>query len=73
MVGIIWKEEEVECLRELWLNPNASIDDIAKVLRSRTQSGITHKAGRLKLGPKRVVPPQIDYEYLRKLQEVVEG
>lgn len=73
MVGIAWKEEEVECLRELWLNPNVSTNDIAKVLRGRTRSGIEHKAGRLNLGPKRVAPPQIDYEYLRKLQEVVDG
>jgi len=68
-----YAEEEDEIIKQLWPNPDVTIDDILKVLKTRSKQGIEHRARRLGFGPKTRRAPQIDYEYLRKLQEVVEG
>jgi len=67
-----WSEQEIKILKELWNNPNISLNDILKVLTGRTYEAIKWKARNLKLGSKKH-HIKIDFEYLRKLGIVVSG
>jgi len=71
---IPWTEEEVEILKKLWNDSTILLEDIHRVLKSRTPGAIRAKAAELGFGPvNQRVKPQIDIEYLKKLQEVVLG
>lgn len=67
-----WSEEEAELLKELWVNPKVTKEDYIRVFPSRSWGAIEHKAKRMQLGPRKS-PSTIDYEYLKKLREVIEG
>lgn len=73
-MSIPWTEEEREILKKLWSNPEIMIDDMPKVLVSRSKQGIIHQAQRLGLiAISQRTKPKIDFEYLKKLMEVIEG
>ncbi len=68
-----WTEEEEKVLKRLWTNPKVSMEDIVRVL-NRTEDSIWNKARRLGLKARGSYrKSDIDYEYLKKLLEVVEG
>lgn len=69
-----WIEEEIKTLNEMWENLDIGLDDMIKVLKTRTPDAIRRKAAELKLPPiSEREKPKIDQEYYRKLMEVVEG
>jgi hypothetical protein len=61
-VSKFWSDEELQILRDLW--GKEPIEDIQKVLKSRTRSAIEKKAWALNLPH---YTAEIDYEYLKKL------
>jgi len=67
MAGIKWSKEEEEIIKKLY--GKVPVSEIIKVLKSRTQDAITHKAA--KLGLKKKVGGEIDYEYLKKLVTII--
>ena len=68
LLGYRWSEKEEEILRTLW--GKVEIEEIAKVLKGRSNAGIVKKAHVLKLGPIQV---EIDLEYYAELIKVTEG
>ena len=69
-----WTEEEDDILRDLWNNENVTMEDMMKVLVGRTESAISNRTRRLGLpSPTFRNKSTINYEYYRKLMEVVEG
>lgn len=69
-----WMEEEKTLLKEMWGNPEISIKDMTKVLKTRSIDAIKMKARSLELPHlSNRQPPEVDLEYYRKLMEVVEG
>lgn len=69
-----WIKAEEAVLREMWENPEISLKDMTKVLKTRSVDAIKMKArsiGLVHLSNRS--PPEVDLEYYRKLMEVVEG
>ena len=58
----------------MWANRDISMTDMPSVLKGRSAVGICRKASRLGLcRPQDRLRPEIDYDYLKKLTEVIEG
>lgn len=70
MEKIPWSKEEVKLLEKLYVNPKVTREDLEKVFKGRSYEAILHKASRLKL--KRPVGREIDFEYLEKLEKLIE-
>ena len=69
-----WSEEEVRILKEMWKNPEILLEDMVKVLTSRNPDTIRKKAATLNLIPiSERAQPEINFEYFKKLQEVVQA
>ena len=66
---MLWTEREVEILKKLY-PAGVPLEEIAKVLKSRTLAAIQNKAQQL--GLKRKTGGEIDEEYYNKLVEVFE-
>ena len=66
---MLWTEKEVEILKRLY-PAGVPLEEIAKVLKSRTLAAIQNKAQQL--GLKRKTGGEIDEEYYNKLVEVFE-
>lgn len=66
-----WNKEDDEVLKELWHNSDVTKEDLMMVFPTRSWGAIEHRARKLNLGT-RTRPSDINYEYLKKLREVVE-
>jgi len=71
MAGIKWSKEEDEILAKLYPNPKVTKEDLLKIFASRTWEAIEKRASKLKLTNLR--KGIINYEYLKKLEELIEG
>jgi hypothetical protein len=66
MTSKLWTEQEIEILKKM-ISANYGMDKILKVLKSRTQSGVEHKAAYL--GLSLVSKPEIDFDAFEKLMK----
>ena len=69
-----WIKEEETILKRLWDIPEVSLEEMTKVLKTRSVDAIKMKAKSLGLPLISArQTPELDLEYYRKLMEVVEG
>jgi len=67
-----WSKEETRILKEMWEKPEILLEDMVKVLKSRNPDTIRKKAATLNLIPiSEREQPEIDFEYYKKLTEIV--
>jgi hypothetical protein len=64
-----WTDQERDILKQLYLR-GVSLNEIAKVLKSRTPEAIKYQARMM--GLRRPAQVEIDEEYYRKLAEIYE-
>jgi len=69
----IWSKKEVQTLKELYPREDITIHDLKKVFIDRTVLAIRNRANLLGLKRPDTNSGKIDYEYLKKLTEVVDG
>ena len=69
---IPWTDEEIRTLRELWVNPKVTIEDLTKLFRVRSLHAIKHKAADIGLknyGHYRVTEERLNKDVLREIKQ----
>lgn len=71
---ILWSQEEIDVLKKVFLHRDVLNEDLEKIFKDRTLSAIRNKASSIGLKkPDYRKEGRIDFEYLKKLYEVIEG